>query len=71
MFYKNCFEPKLWTTNFGEICEPDEPRTKDGWLVNMNFGWEKPKKSRQTKNWKGCVQCWNLFCTENSEYKIK
>ena len=51
-FIENCFDPKLWTTDRGEICEPNELRTKDGWLVNIDFGWDKPKKSIQIKRLK-------------------
>ena len=68
--FKACFQPPLYTTNRGEICAPDEPRTRDGWLINLPFNWTKPEPSKQVRKWTGCRKCWEKFCTENPEYKI-
>ena len=71
--FQECYDPPLFTTNMGEICEPDEPRTRDGWLINSlvidEESWEKPKPSRKIKNWSGCKKCWIKFCEKNPEYK--
>ena len=72
--FKACFKPPLYTTNRGEICPADEPRTRDGWFINsphaVNAAWTKPEPSQQIKKWTGCRQCWEKFCAENPEYKI-
>ena len=70
-----CFKPPLFTTDRGEICEPDEPRTRDGWIINSIIinenPFEKPEPPQKVKKWSGCKKCWVKFCQENPEYKIR
>ena len=70
--YEACFKPPLYTTDRGEICSADEPRTRDGWLIILptNDDWTKPEKSKQIREWEGCPVCWRKFVHQNSEYKI-
>ena len=70
--YEACFKPPLYTTDRGEICPADEPRTRDGWLIISppNDDWTKPEQSKKISEWGGCPECWEKFAQQNPEYKI-
>ena len=69
MYIQECFKPKFYTTQWGEICAPDEPRTRDGWMINIEREWDfKPEKPKKIKEWRGCRSCWAKFVKKNPEY---
>ena len=73
--FENCFQPKLCTTNWGEICDVDEPRTRDGWhWANHpyfnNDNWTRPPTPIKVREWSGCYKCWEKFIVERPEYDV-
>ena len=69
--FEQCFQPPLLTTNSGEVCGPNSPRSRDGWpIVGEPQSWGPTIPPRQIKEWSGCRQCWQEFIKIRPEYDL-
>ena len=69
--FESCFSPSLKTTDRGEICPIDSPRSRQGWpIVYQNSGWGKAPPPRKIREWPGCQSCWDEFVRERPEYDV-
>ena len=69
--FEQCFKPPLRTTNSGEVCSPNSPRSRDGWpIVSDPRSWGPTIPPRQVKEWSGCPECWKEFIKIRPEYDL-
>ena len=70
VLFEDCFRPRIYTTDIGEVCGHLSPRNRQGWPIigdDNSWGRQPPKK---VKNWQGCPECWKDFIRERPEYDL-